>query len=150
MNAYLGLTDLHRTGRPKEIDIEASLKVGACIHWLGSQSHDYLGQLALNRGRIFAADLAGSGMHARLIFAGRYDFLTHDLIRWDADNQHGSGRNHFGLAASLAPGVLSKAMTWEGFAIEGLCASPDDPEVALMGFRALLVMPNDRRLALIG
>lgn len=149
MNGYLGLTDLHRSGRPKEIDIEASLHVGKRIYWLGSQSHDFLGQPALNRGRIFATDIVGSGMNARLTFAGRYDFLTRDLIRWDADNQHGLGRNHFGVAASLAPGVLSKAESGGGFAIEGLCASPDDPQAALLGFRAPLITPDNRRLALI-
>ena len=149
LNRYLALTDLHRNGKPKEIDIEASLRVGARVYWLGSQSHDYAGQSAVNRGRIFATDLVGSGANTRLVFAGRYDYLTQDLIRWDTANEHGRGRNCFGLAASLAPGVLSKAESGEGFAIEGLCASPDDPQAALVAFRAPLVLPEDRRLALV-
>jgi hypothetical protein len=149
MTPLLGLTDLHHNGRPKEVDIEAVTRVGDVAYWVGSQSHDREGMPAINRGRIFATQLSGSGADLRVRFLGRYDYILQDLIAWDHENQHGLGKDHFGLVASTASGLSSKAPGGEGFVIEGVCACPGDPGTAWLGFRAPLVPPDARWKALI-
>ena len=149
MNPFLGLTELHHNGRPKEVDIEAVTRVGDRLFWLGSQSHDREGLPALNRGRIFATDLSVEGGGVALKFVGRYDFLLQDLIAWDARNLHRKGTNHFGLTASTASGLSSKAPGGEGYVIEGLCRVPGSETAAWLGFRAPLVPPTERWFALL-
>lgn len=149
MNPFLGLTDLHHNGKPKEIDIEAAVRQGNQLYWVGSESHDRAGQPALNRGRLFRTDLVGTGKASELQFIGRYDYLLQDLIHWDASNVHRRGTNFFGLTASAAPGVPSKEPSGEGFVIEGVCRAVGDPQTAWLAFRAPLVPPDARWKALI-
>ncbi|HAM73050.1 MAG TPA: hypothetical protein DCM86_15535, partial [Verrucomicrobiales bacterium] len=146
---FLGLTDLHHNGRPKEVDIEAVTQVGRRLFWLGSQSHDREGLPAANRSRVFATDLEGSGDQVHPRFVGRYDFLLQDLIAWDAGNGHGMGSNYFGLSASTTPGLSSKDPGGQGYVIEGLCRIPGSSEGAWLGFRAPLVPPSRRWSALV-
>jgi predicted extracellular nuclease len=142
----LGLTDTSG-GLPREVDIEASAQLGNRIYWLGSQSNtDPAGNNRPNRDRIFATDKAGSGNAITLSYAGRYDFLREDIIAWDVNNGHGKGANFYGLAASAATGVSSKANN--GYNIEGLEFAPDN-STAYVAFRAPQEPTGSRTKALI-
>jgi hypothetical protein len=142
----LGLTDTSG-GLPREVDIEASAQLGNRIYWLGSQSNtDPAGNNRPNRDRIFATDKAGSGSATTLSYAGRYDFLREDIIAWDVNNGHGKGANFYGLAASAATGVSSKASN--GYNIEGLEFAPDN-STAYVAFRAPQEPTGSRTKALI-
>ncbi|HTD67575.1 MAG TPA: hypothetical protein VK846_13700, partial [Candidatus Limnocylindria bacterium] len=120
LNPYLGLVDFYDDGTPREIDLEASTRVGDRLYWIGSHSHAQDAEVRTNRGRIFATDLAGSGTNVSLSFVGRYDYLKLDLMNWDATNGHGLGNNYYELTASGAEGIDPKAIDGSGFNIEGL------------------------------
>jgi predicted extracellular nuclease len=142
----LGLTDLSG-GLPREVDIEASARVGNRIFWAGSQSNtDPDGKLRPNRDRIFATDITGTGANISLAYAGRYDFLREDIIAWDVNNGHGKGANYYGLAASAAVNVSSKQNN--GYNIEGLEFAPDNT-TAYVAFRAPQEPTGTRTKALI-
>ena len=49
----------YEDGTPKEVDIEASTRVGNRIFWLGSHSHAFNATERTNRARLFATDLSG-------------------------------------------------------------------------------------------
>ncbi len=149
MNSFLGLRDLYTNGQPKELDIEASTRVGNRLFWIGSHSHAFDATERTNRARLFATDLAGSGTNVSLTFRAHYDYLKLDLLDWDAGNLHGRGVNYFGLTNSGAIGVEPKAADGSGFNIEGLCMAPGSSTTAYVAFRAPLVPPGDRALALI-
>jgi hypothetical protein len=149
MNPFLGLTDFYPTGIPREVDIEASTRVGNRLYWIGSYSHAYNGEARTNRGRLFTTDLSGSGSNSVLKFAGRYDFFKSDFIDWDQSNAHGKGADYFGLAASDADGVDPKAPDGSGLSVESLCMAPGSSTKAFVGFRAPLVPPTTRAMALI-
>ena len=149
VNPFLGLLDFYPNGTPKEIDLEASTRVGSRIYWLGSHSHAFNAEVRTNRGRIFTTDLTGTGTNITLTFAGRYDYLKPDLINWDATNGHGHGSNYYGLATSAAPGVDPKAVDGSGFNIEGLAMAPGSTNTAFVCFRAPLVPATNRAKALI-
>ncbi len=148
-SSLLALVDFYDDGRPKEVDIEASTRVGNRIFWLGSHSHAFNATERTNRARLFATDLSGSGTNAHLTFLGHYDFLKLDLLAWDANNLHGKGANHYGLAASAAIGVDPKAPDGSGFNLEGLCMAPGSTTNAYIAFRAPLVPPANRANALL-
>ncbi len=141
----LNLTQLSG-GVPREVDIEASAKLGNRIFWLGSESNNDSGTARPNRNRIFATDITGTGASTTLSYAGRYDFLRDDIIAWDQNNGHGLGANFFGLAASAAAGVGSKQTN--GYNIEGLEFAPDN-STAYVAFRAPQEPTTNRTLALI-
>jgi predicted extracellular nuclease len=142
----LGLTDIS-SGVPREVDIEASAKLGNRIYWLGSQSNtDPAGANRPNRDRIFATDTTGTGVGTNLNYVGRYDFLREDIISWDVNNGHGLGANLYGLAASAAVGVSSK--TNSGYNIEGLEFAPNNT-TAYVAFRAPQEPTVSRTRALI-
>ena len=149
MNPFLGLLDLYDNGTPREVDIEASTRVGDRLYWLGSHSHSRDAEVRTNRGRIFVTDRSGSGRDSVLTFVGRYDFLKLDLMNWDATNGHGKGSNYFGLMASGAPGVDPKAPDGSGFNFEGLAMAPGSTNTAFVCFRAPLVPATNRAKALI-
>ncbi|MEY2408366.1 MAG: uncharacterized protein QOF48_1036 [Verrucomicrobiota bacterium] len=149
MNSFLNLRDLYGDGQPKEVDIEASTRVGNRLFWIGSHSHAGDTTERTNRARLFATDLGGSGTNVSLAFVGHYDFLKLDLLDWDARNLHGRGANYYGLADSGAIGVDPKAADGSGFNIEGLCMAPGSSTAAYVAFRAPLVPPGPRALALI-
>lgn len=142
---YLKLTD------PKhpEVDIEAAARVGDRIYWLGSHSNSAnAGHLRVNRYRLFATDISGTGAAARLTYVGRYDKLRADLIKWDLKNGHGLGANRYGLAAGSDDGVVPEASDGSGFNIEGLTMAPDNT-TAYVAFRAPIVPASSRSRALI-
>ncbi|WP_016952608.1 ExeM/NucH family extracellular endonuclease [Anabaena sp. PCC 7108] len=141
----LGLTDLSG-GVPREVDIEASTRVGNRIFWMGSQSNSDSGSFRPNRDRIFATDISGTGANTTLSYAGRYDFLKEDIIAWDVNNLHGKGANYYGLAASAATGIGSKQS--DGYNIEGLEMAPDN-STAYIAFRAPQEPTAGRTKALI-
>ena len=144
--ASLGLTDTSG-GVPREVDIEASTKVGNRIFWMGSQSNtDPDGKLRPNRDRVFATDISGTGASTSLSYVGRYDYLREDIIAWDVNNGHGKGANYYGLAASAAVNVSSK--TTSGYNIEGLEMAPDNT-TAYVAFRAPQEPTGTRTKALI-
>jgi hypothetical protein len=145
---YLGLTDIE-DGRPREVDIEGSTRVGNRIYWIGAHSHANIAEGRTNRSRIFATDVSGSGLASTLSYLGRYDYLKLDLVNWDVNNGHGKGANYYGFAASTAEGVNPKEPDGSGFNIEGLTTAPSDANVGYIGFRAPLASPNSRTHALI-
>jgi predicted extracellular nuclease len=148
----LGLTQTDGSGVLREVDIEASTKIGDTdggklrIFWLGSQSNSDDGKSRPNRDRIFATDITGTGASTTLSYTGRYNFLREDIINWDVNNGHGKGVNYYGLAASAAAGVGSKQSN--GYNIEGLEIAPDNT-TAYIAFRAPQIPPSGRSNALI-
>ncbi|WP_265272132.1 CARDB domain-containing protein [Nostoc sp. KVJ3] len=142
----LGLTQTDGSGALREVDLEASAKIGDRIFWLGSQSNSDDGKSRPNRDRIFATDISGTGASTTLSYTGRYDFLREDIINWDVNNGHGKGANYYGLAASAASSVGSKQPN--GYNIEGLEIAPDNT-TAYIAFRAPEVPPSGRANALI-
>ena len=143
----LGLTDLSG-GLPREVDIEASTKVGNRIYWLGSHSNAASGNARPNRSRLFATDLTSNGANSTLTYVGRYDNLKTDIINWDLNNTHGLGANYFGLQASATTGVLPEASDGSGFNIEGLEMAPDNT-TAFVCFRAPQTLITTRTMALV-
>ncbi|WP_292866989.1 putative Ig domain-containing protein [Nostoc sp. LPT] len=142
----LGLTQTDGSGVLREVDLEASTKVGNRIFWLGSQSNSDDGKNRPNRDRVFATDISGTGAATTLSYVGRYDFLKENIINWDVNNGHGKGANYYGLAASAATNVGSKQA--DGYNIEGLEIAPDNI-TAYIAFRAPQIPPTERSNALI-
>jgi predicted extracellular nuclease len=136
----LALTDTS-AGVPREVDLEASLRVGNRIYWLGSLSNSSSGDYRPNRNRLFATDVSGSGATTSLSFVGRYDNLKVDLISW-------GDANGYNFTASAAPGVLPEAADGSGFNIEGLTIAPNGT-TAYVAFRAPEVPTASRAKALI-
>ncbi len=143
----LGLTDLSG-GVPREVDIEASVRVGDRIYWLGSHSNSSGGANRPNRSRLFATDVTGIGASTTLRYVGRYDGLKTDLISWDINNGHGLGTSYFGLQASAATGVAPETDGGVGFNIEGLTMAPDGT-TGYLSFRAPISPASNRTQALI-
>jgi len=142
----LGLTQTDGSGVLREVDLEASTRVGDSIFWLGSQSNSDDGKSRPNRDRVFATDITGTGASTTLSYGGRYNFLREDIINWDVTNGHGKGANFYGLAASAATNVGSKQTN--GYNIEGLEIAPNNT-TAYIAFRAPQVPPSGRANALI-
>jgi hypothetical protein len=149
MNPFLDLRDLYEDGRPREVDIEGTTRVGNRVFWLGSHSHSRDAELVTNRARVFGTDIAFAGTNSTVNYVGRYDYLKLDLLNWDTTNGHGKGSNYYGLAASSATGVDPKTPDGSGFNFEGLTMAPGSTDVAYLAFRAPLVPPTNRVHALI-
>ena len=143
----LGLTDISG-GNPREVDIEASAKVGNRIYWMGSHSNASSGNSRPNRSRFFATDITGTENATTLSYVGRYDNLKTELLSWDANNGHGLGINFLGLAASSAAGKAPEAVDGSGFNIEGFEIAPNHT-TAYICFRAPLQTMTTRTKALI-
>ena len=143
---HLGLTDLEN-GRPREVDVEGSTRVGNRIYWIGAHSHANIAEARTNRSRIFTTDVSGSGLASTLAYVGRYDYLKLDLVNWDNNNGHGKGAYYYGLVDSTAEGVDPKAPDGSGFNIEALAIGPSN--AGYIGFRAPLVPAATRTHALI-
>ncbi|MCU0547436.1 MAG: hypothetical protein MUE44_35620 [Oscillatoriaceae cyanobacterium Prado104] len=141
----LGLTQLSG-GFPREVDIEASTRLGNTIYWMGSHSNSSGGADRPNRERIFATNISGSGIGTTLTYAGRYDFLEDDLIAWDNANGHGLGAGFLGFSASAAATILPEQSN--GFNIEGLTIAPDGT-TGYVSFRAPQTDTTARDRALI-
>jgi uncharacterized protein YjiK len=142
----LGLTDTSG-GVPREVDLEAALRSGNRVYWIGSASNSSTGASRPNRNRIFATDLSGSGAATTIAYVGRYDFLKEDLIAWDQTNAHGLGADYYGLAASAAIGIAPEAAS--GFNIEGVVWAPGSSTTAFIAFRAPLANTVSRSRALL-
>lgn len=147
INTFDFTRDLDLGGKPREVDIEASVQVGNRIYWLGSHSNNSSGEERPNRSRLFATDISGTGTNTDLSFVGFYEYLKDDLVAWDAANGHGLGANFLGLAASTADGVVPEAAG--GFNIEGLDMAPGSSTTAYMAFRAPIEPASNRTKALI-
>jgi hypothetical protein len=143
---FLGLTDIEN-GKPREVDIEGSTRVGNRIFWIGAHSHANIGEGRTNRSRLFATDVSGTGAASTLTYVGRYDYLKLDLVNWDATDGHGKGAHYYGFLASTAEGVEPKAPN--GFNIEGLAMAPGSATTAYLGFRAPIVPATNRHYALV-
>jgi hypothetical protein len=141
----LELTDLD-DGVPREVDVEASTRLGDRMFWTGSQGNARGGEARPNTRRIFATDLAGRGAAVDLAYAGRYDHLRDDLVAWDAADGHGLSADFLGFAAGSQPGVLPTTAT--GFNIEGLTVAPDG-STGWLAFRAPLLPAGSRDRALL-
>jgi len=148
MGPFLALPDAP-SGLQREVDVEASTRIGNRLFWMGSLGHAASGETRTNRTRVFATELTPAGSASSLAYLGRYDYLKLDLINWDAWNLHGKGTNYYGLEASDAVGVPPKAPDGSGFAVEGLAMMPGSTNGAYVGFRAPIVPPTDRTFALI-
>lgn len=145
--SVLGLTDPN-TITPREVDIEASTKIGNDIYWLGSESNASSGNNRPNRNRVFKTSIAGTGATTTLSYVSRYDFLKDDILAWDANNVHGKGANYYGLVTSATPGLIPESAALDGFNIEGVEMAPDNT-TAYIAFRAPQVIPSNRKKALI-
>jgi hypothetical protein len=143
----LGLSDIS-AGLPREVDIEASAKVGNRIYWMGSHSNASSGNNRPNRSRFFATDITGTGNATTLSYIGRYENLKSDLFAWDAANGHGLGTNFLGLAASAMAGIAPEIADGSGFNIEGFEIAPNNT-TAYICFRAPLQTTITRTKALI-
>jgi hypothetical protein len=148
----LGLTDISPAGQIREVDIEASTRIGNRIYWMGSHGNcggcDPPGELRPNRQRLFATDIVTNSTGTTLKYIGRYDYLRRDLINWDKTNGHRLGSNYLQLAASAAEGVPPETAARDGFNIEGLAMAPTGT-VAYIGFRSPLTPSSGRSNALI-
>ncbi len=145
--AALALTDIDG-GAPREVDIEASTRIGNRLFWLGSHGNQATGSNnpRPNRRRVFATELTGSGDTAALSYSGRYDHLLTDLIAWDDANGHGLGAAALGLAAASAPNVSPEIAS--GLNMEALTIAPDGT-TALLAFRAPRLPTPTRTQALV-
>jgi hypothetical protein len=145
---FLELFDIE-DGDPREVDIEASTRVGNRLFWIGSHSHANIGESRTNRSRLFVTDMTGDGPDSSLTYVGRYDHLKEDLVAWDHENAHGFGADYFGLLDSVAEDVLPKEPDGSGWSIEGLAMMPGSASGAYVAFRAPIVPAARRAFALI-
>jgi hypothetical protein len=128
-------------GNFKEVDVEAAAKSlrSNTIYWLGSMSNNSSYKLKLNRDRIFATKINGTGASTNISFAGYFQGLRNQIIDWG--NKYG-----YKLSASAASGQNAKAI--DGFNAEGMVFGPDS-NTLYIGMRAPLVPLTDRKNALI-
>ncbi len=137
----LGLTDLSG-GTPREVDLEASTRLGNRIYWLGSHGNAASdAALRVNRHRIYATDLIGTGASTTLTYAGQYAGLRSALITWG--DAHG-----YDFTASTTPGKSPEDPAQDGFNIEGLTIAPDG-HTTYLAFRAPQVPADSRTRALV-
>jgi predicted extracellular nuclease len=136
----LGLTDLSG-GVPREVDIEASTRVGNRIYWLASHSNSSGGNNRPNRSRLFATDISGTGAATTLTFVGSYSTLKSELLAW-------GDANGYDFTASAAVGNIPEDPQLDGFNIEGLTMAPNGT-TAYVAFRAPNVPTSNRTKALI-
>jgi hypothetical protein len=136
----LGLTDIS-DGIPREVDIEASTRIGNRIYWLGSLSNSASGNSRPNRNRLFATDVSGTGATTNLTYIGRYDNLRANLISW-------GDANGYNFTASAATGKIPEDSNLDGFNVEGLTIAPNGT-TAYVAFRAPNVPTSNRTRALI-
>ena len=131
----------------KELDLEASVKIGDTLYFAGSHSNKKDGGDAMaDRGHVFAVKTTGVGAATAFQYVGQFADLERQLAAWDAANTHGLGANAFGLTASAAAGIAPERV--DGFSIEGMTSNRGDTAVWL-GFRAPLANTALRDKALI-
>lgn len=131
----------------KELDLEASARVGDILYFIGSHSNKKDGADAMaDRSHLFAVTFSGAGANTTFTHVGTFSALESQLVAWDAQNAHGRGADYFGLAASTAAGIAPERV--DGFSIEGMTTSPDDKSLWL-AFRAPVTDSVSRHKALI-
>ncbi len=141
INEFDFTSDLGLNSESKEVDIEASTRVGNTIYWMGSHGNGDGGDSKPDRCRLFATTISGTGSSTSLTFAGYYAGLRDKLIAWDV-----AAGDYYGLYASAAEGIDPKRD--DGFNIEGLTMAPDD-ETAYICFRAPLVGANSDKALIV-
>ncbi|MDX2102806.1 MAG: hypothetical protein SF002_09730 [Alphaproteobacteria bacterium] len=147
-SAPLSLTN-SGDGITREMDIEGSTLVGNRIWWIASHSTNSDGTSnRINRERLFATDVTGTGANTALSIVGHYSHLETDLSNWDTNNTHGLGANFFGINASRQTGVVPEAANGSGWNIEGLTLSPNNGAL-WVAMRAPIVPATARTQALI-
>jgi predicted extracellular nuclease len=104
----------------REIDIEASARVGNTIYWVGSQGQNKDNKTRLNRQVLFTTTVSGTGPTATLTVGGSYQKLRTDLVAWDVANG-----NALGLAAAANRAPEGDGGSGPGFNIEGAEFSAD-------------------------
>jgi hypothetical protein len=144
INSLLDVVDFYDDGTPREVDIEASTRVGNRIYWLGSHSHAFNATERTNRARLFATDVSGKGTNSQLKVLAHYDFLKLDLVEWDVEGRHGKGANYYDFIGSVSEGRDPKDVNGGGFNLEGLSMAPgpNNKTNAYIAFRAPLVPPT--------
>ena len=68
LNPFLDLRDLYDYGTPREVDLEASTRVGNRVFWLGSHSHSRDAEPVTNRARVFGTDVTFAGTNPLIFF----------------------------------------------------------------------------------
>lgn len=121
-----------------ESDLEASVRLGEQIIWIGSHSNNSKGKLRPDRWRIIATQIQQQGDDFKLQVQGYYQHLRDDLIQWDKSAVHGLGKHYFGLHDSMQKGVSPESKRKDGFSIEALSLAPDQ-QTGWIGLRAPLV-----------
>ncbi len=131
----------------KELDAEASVKIGDRVYLIGSHSNKKDGaDVPAERGHLIAFDLSGEGPATKFSYVGKFSSLEAQMISWDTSNQHGRGVKYFGFANSAGAGIAPERT--DGFSIEGMTTSPDGTALWL-GFRAPLGNGAARSKALV-
>lgn len=128
----------------KEADLEAVIRVGNRLYWIGSHGNDREGNAEPTRNMCFATDLSGSGASASLSYVSKFTSLKSNMIAWDNANGHGLGSAALGLSASASTGVLPTVA--QGFNIEGAVYLNGK---TYLGFRAPLQNTSARNKALV-
>ena len=129
-----------------EGDLEAAVRIGNRVYWIGSHGNKRDGSDAATRRIAFSTDLTGSGAATVPVYVNKFTGLRTDMIAWDNANGHGLGAGALGLAASAASPVLPTVPN--GFNIEGAALAPGSSTI-LLGFRAPLQNTTNRNLALV-
>jgi uncharacterized delta-60 repeat protein len=138
---WLGLTDINGSGNAREVDVEATCRLGTSVTnvWMGSHSRNPSGLLRPNRYRVFGTIQTGNGSTATLGYSGRhYDNLHNDIKAWD--DAHGTPYD-IGFWQGFAPDA-------GGFNIEGLAFQWGSAQTAFVGLRAPLA-PNGNAILFV-
>lgn len=113
-------------GRSDELDLEGGARIGDTVYWVGSHGRSRDGKPRLNRQRLLATRVSGTGEQTRLEPVGEpCTRLLQDLL---ADPRY---------AALGLPAAARRAPEQGGINIEGLAATPEGGLLA--GFRSPLV-----------
>lgn len=130
--APLGLTDFDGTIM-REVDVEGVTRVGNRLYWIGSHSNSATGADRLDRERIFAEDVSGTGASTSVTNVGYYKYFEDDLVAWDNSNAHGKGAGYYHISSAQAPGVVPEQTS--GFNIEGFTMGVGSSTTAWVAFR---------------
>lgn len=113
LNPVLRPETRKKDGRPKEVDIEATARVGDRIYWLGSHARDSGGDKESSRHRFFATDIGKTAEAPPFILKPTPAYT--DLLKQLVEQLPGLKLKE---ASELSPEVAG------GFNIEGLAAAP--------------------------
>ncbi|MCB1491341.1 MAG: DUF3616 domain-containing protein, partial [Rhodobiaceae bacterium] len=120
-----------------EVDIEAAVRVGSTIYFVGSHGNESDGTNAPDRSTIFATTISGTDASTTLAYGDEYKGLTQDLITWDVTNGHGLGANFFGINAAINTNKSPEQN--DGFNVEGIVMAPGSATTAFLSLRAPII-----------